>query len=237
MNKDKVNDLIFEALFRQAVIDNFNEEIDSIPTNEQLSKKYLFSTEFEMQMKALFAKDRRISSIKTFILYSRKVASIFIIVLGLLFCTLLFNTEVRASVGKVFIEWYEKFTSFTFRGDEVVDEKKDWNLKHLPEGYAQENYELLGSITNIEFINNQGNKIRFSYRPEKSFTNISVDNENHEIASCIILDKEAFAISAVNDKFDNGVIWNMNGHTFSLWGKLPIDELKKMAESISILEK
>jgi hypothetical protein len=59
MNKDRVNDEVFEALFRQAVIDDFNEEIDSIPTNEDLAKIYSFSPEFEIRMKKLFIKDRR----------------------------------------------------------------------------------------------------------------------------------------------------------------------------------
>lgn len=233
MNKDQVNDVVFEALFHQAVIDDFNEEINSIPTNEQLAKTYSFSPEFEIRMKKLFAKDRRTKFAKTLTLYSKKVASIFIIVLGLLFSTLLFNTEVRATVGKVLIEWYEKFTSFTFRDDEVIDEGKEWTLKYLPEGYAQKNYEVLGRIINIEFTNNQGDKIRFSYRPEESITNISVDNENHEIDSCIILDNEAFSITAVDDRFDNGVIWNIDGHTFNLWGKISINELSKIAESIA----
>jgi len=233
MNKDHVNDVVFEALFRQAVIDDFNEEIDSIPTKEQLTKIYSFSPEFEIRMKKLFIKDRRRSLLKDTMLYSRRVASVLIIVLGLLFGTLLFNTEVRAAVGKVLVEWYEKFTSFTFNDDEVIGEKKDWTLNYLPEGYTLKIYEVLGRITNIEFINNQGDKIRFSYRPEEGITNISVDNENHEISSYVILDKEAFSITAVNDKFDNGVIWNMEGHTFDLWGKIPVDELKKVAESIS----
>jgi hypothetical protein len=150
----------------------------------------------------------------------------------LLFGTLLFNTEVRAAVGKVLVEWYEKFTSFTFRDDGIIVEKKEWTLGYLPEGYVQENYEVLGRITSIEFTNNQGEKIRFTYGPEESITNISVDNENHEIDSNTILDNEAFFINAVNDKFDNGVIWNMDGHTFDLWGKISVDELKKIAESI-----
>lgn len=100
-------------------------------------------------------------------------------------------------------------------------------------GYAQKNYEVLGRITNIEFTNNEGGKIRLSYRSEDNITNISVDNENHEIDSCVILENEAFSISAVDDEFYNGVIWNMDGHTFDLWGKIPVDELKKIAESIS----
>jgi len=233
MNKNQVNDVVFEALFRHAVIDDFNEEIDSIPTKEQLTKIYSFSPEFEIRMKKLFIKDRRKSLFKNTMLYSRRVASVLIIVLGLLFGTLLFNTEVRAAVGKVLVEWYEKFTSFTFNDDEVIGEKKDWTLNYLPEGYTLKNYEVLGRITNIEFANNQGDKIRFSYRLEEGITNISVDNENHEISSYVILDKEAFSITAINDKFDNGIIWNMDDHTFDLWGKMPVDELKKVAESIS----
>lgn len=228
MNKDQV-----EALFRQAVIDDFNEEIDFFPTNEQLAKIYSFSTDFEIRMKKLLTKDRRRSSFKNAMLYSRKVASILIIVLGLLFGTLLFNTEVRAAVGKVLVEWYDKFTSFTFRDDEIIVEKKEWTLEYLPEGYVQKNYEVLGNVTSMEFINNQGDKIRFSYRPENSITNISVDNENHEINSHVILDNKAFSITAVDERFDNGVIWNMDCYTFSLWGKISISELNKIAESIS----
>ena len=100
MNKNQVSDTVFEALFRQAIIDDFNEEIDSIPTNEQLAKIYSFSIDFEIRMKKLFTRDRRRSSFKNAMLYSRKVASILIIVLGLLFGTLLFNKEVRCSSWK-----------------------------------------------------------------------------------------------------------------------------------------
>ncbi|OPZ92185.1 MAG: hypothetical protein BWY74_01706 [Firmicutes bacterium ADurb.Bin419] len=233
MNKNQVSDTVFEALFRQAVIDDFNEEIDSIQANEQLAKIYSFSADFEIRMKKLLTRDRRKSSFKNAMLYSRKVASVLIIVLGLLFGTLLFNTEVRAAVGKVLVEWYDKFTSFTFRDDEIISEKKDWTLNYLPEGYAMNNYEVLGRITNIDFKNELGDKIRFSYHPEGSIINISVDNENHKIDRCEILNNEAYCISAVDDEFDNGVIWNMDGHTFDLWGKIPMEELKKVAESIS----
>lgn len=233
MDDNRVNEVVFEALFRQAVIDDFNEELDSIPTNKELAKIYSFSPEFEVQMKKLLTKDRRRSLIKAAIYYSRKAASIFIIVLGILFGTLLFNAEVRATVGTVLVEWYEKFTSFTFRDDELVNEKIDWVLVYLPEGYVQKNHEVLGHVTNIEYMNEQGDKIRFSYSPGESITNISVDNENHEIDKYVILGNEAFSITAVNDKFDNGIIWNMDGHTFDLWGKAPVDELKKIAESIS----
>jgi len=73
MNKRKVNDMVFEALFRQAVVDDFNEQIDSIPPKEQLAKIYSFSPEFEVRMKKLFAKNRRKDFAKAIMLYSRKI--------------------------------------------------------------------------------------------------------------------------------------------------------------------
>ncbi len=232
MCKNQMNDMVFEALFRQAVIDDFNEDINSIQSNEELSKIYSFSTEFETRMKRLLTKDRRKDHVKKTMYYSRKVASIVIIVLGLLFSSLLLNTEVRATVGKVLVEWYEKFTTFSFRDDVVIDENKDWILSYIPEEYSQKNYEVLGRIKNIEYSNVQEDKIRFTYVPDNSITNISVDNENHEIDTFILLGNKAYSIIATNNEFDNGIIWNLEGYTFDLWSKLPIDELKRMAESI-----
>ncbi len=232
MTKNEMNDIVFEALFRQAVIDDFNDEINSAQSNELLSKMYSFSEEFDNRMKKLLTKDRRKEYFKKTVHYSRKVASILFIVLGLLFGSLLLNTEVRASVGKVLVEWYEKFTTFSFKDEVVIDETKHWILGHIPEGYSQKNYEVLGRIKNIEYANIQGDKIRFTYVPDNSITNISVDNENHEIDTFMLLGNKAYSIIATNKEFDNGIIWNMEGHTFDLWSKLPIDELKKIAESM-----
>lgn len=50
-----------------------DEQIDSIPPNEQLAKIYSFSPEFEVRMKKLFAKNRRKDFAKAIMLYSRKI--------------------------------------------------------------------------------------------------------------------------------------------------------------------
>lgn len=232
MNKAKINDIVFEALFRQAVIDEFNEELDLIPSNEELSALYPFTPEFESRMTKLIIKDRRKSTFKKIVLYSKRIALIFIITLGLLFGTLLFNSEVRAAVGGIIIEWYEKFTSFTFREEGIVIEKKDWELGYLPQNYKLVKEETLGRITYIEFRNNFDEKIRFSYRPEDSNTSISIDNENHTIERTQILGNEAFSAISEDEQFDNGLIWNMKSNTFDLWGKISVNELIKIAESI-----
>lgn len=59
----------------------------------------------------------------------------------------------------------------TNRDEEIIVKKKECTLEYLPKGYLIKNYEVLGNVINMEFINNQGDKIRFSYRPENSITN------------------------------------------------------------------
>jgi len=59
MNKNQIDDIMFEAILRQAVIDDYADEIDSIPPNEELAVLYPLSSSFELRMKKLFTHERR----------------------------------------------------------------------------------------------------------------------------------------------------------------------------------
>lgn len=233
MNTTRMSDSMFEALFRQAVIDEYTHEIDSILPNETLMDMISFSSDFELRMKQLLAKDHRIEIIKR-VLYIGKRAAIFIIVvISIVFCVLLTNSEVRAVVKNTVIEWYDRFTSFLFHEESSsISEMKEWRPDYLTMGYDEASIERLGRATNIEYSNSLGNIIYFSYRPGGNNTNISIDNENHQIESDDINGHEAYIAIATSDDYDNGVIWTMEGYIFSVWSKLSIDELKKIAQSI-----
>lgn len=232
MNKEQLDDIVFDALFRQAFIDEFEEEIDSIKSD---GAAYMCgpSHKFQKKMKKLFKKDDRKTLIKNFVVHVKKAAVILFIILGGVFATLLINEDIQATVNKVIIEMYEKFNSIIFGGEKSDFEEKDWVLNYIPQNYTIKNHEKLGNITNIVYENSQGNKIRFSYIPEKNSTNISIDNENHKMEKGKILNEDAYFLTANTNKFDNGIIWNKDGYVFDLWGKNDIDELKKIAESVS----
>jgi len=74
-------DSIFDALFAQAVIDNFYEEYSSLPSLGEMSGEYTFSKKHEKRMKALFVGEVRKERIGTFIKVSRKIAAAFLIIL------------------------------------------------------------------------------------------------------------------------------------------------------------
>ncbi len=229
----KIDDSVFEALFRQAIIDEYNEEIDSIPPKEELIKIITFSAKFELKMKKLFAREKRRGYLKKALTYSKRVAAVFVITTTLIFGILLFSPEVRAAVKNTVVEWYDKFTSFIFQGEASDTNKKmEWQPEYLPTGYYENFVEKLGKSTNIEYADPQGNIVYLSYRPEENDTNISVDNENHEIESGTINGQEAYIVKATSEEFENGVIWSMEGYTLNLWSKLSVDELIKIAQSI-----
>ena len=232
MNKKQLYDIVFDALFRQAFIDEFEEEINSIKS-EGATYMCEPSHKFQKEMKKLFERDNRKTLIKNFVVRVKKVAVILFIILGGVFATLLINKDVQATVNKVIIEMYEKFNSIIFGGEKSDFEEKDWVLNYIPQNYTIKNHEKLGNITNMVYENSKGNKIRFSYIPEKNSTNISIDNENHEMEKRKILNKEAYFLIAKTNKFDNGIVWNKDGYVFELWGKNTIDELRKIAESVS----
>lgn len=230
---NQMDDSVFEALFRQAVIDDYNDELNSIPPREKLMETISFSKEFERKMKKLFSRDERREFLKSVLNYSTRVAAIFAVTITILFGLLLLNKEVRAAVKNTVIEWYDKFTSIIFHNeDSTTDENKEWKPGYLPSGYNDGSVETLGRIINIEFVNDQGDTIRFSYRPGSGFTNISVDDENHIMENDTINGYTAYILRATDSSFENGITWSMNGYIFSIWSRLPVDELKMIAQSI-----
>lgn len=193
-----------------------------------------FSPEFELKMKKLFVRERRKDFLKKALHYVKRTAAVFVIATTIIFAILLFNPEVRAAVKNTVVEWYDKFTSFIIQGETShIDEKKEWRPEYLTTGYRENTIEKFGKRTNIEYVNDTGDVIRLSYRPEGNDTNISVDNENHRIEGGAINEHEAYIVKATNDDFESGVIWSIDGYTFNVWSKLPIDELIKIAQSIS----
>ncbi len=225
---------VFEALFRQAVIDDYNEEIDSIPPRERLLEIITISTDFELRMKRLLTRDKRKELLRKAVYYGKRAAAVVLIISNIVFGILLCYPEVRAAVHKTIVEWYDKFTSFVFQSESSdTDEPKEWEPRYLPKGYDKDSVTRLGRTTNMEYVDAQGNIIVLSYRPTDNNTTISVDNENHRIEIQTIRGHEAHIAEATNPEFDNGVIWSMEGYTFYLWSKLPVTELIQIAQSIN----
>jgi hypothetical protein len=154
----RMDDNVFEALFRQAIIDEYNKEIESIPQKSKLISLVSLSPEFDKRMKKLFLQDRRKDILTKIEYYGKRVAVVFLLVITIISFILLTNPEVRAAIKNVLIEWYDKYTSIIFRGQETNDtgDIKEFVPEYLPEGFKKSWVSIEGNITDIEYVNELG---------------------------------------------------------------------------------
>lgn len=229
MDNAKLDDVLFEAIFRQAVIENHWQELDEIPSEEELAKVYTFSELHNERMRKLFASDERKERLARLYRGSRKGAAIILITSGILFAILMTTPSVQAAVTEVFVEWYEQFTKFTSRQGETI-EAKAWSPSYLPDGFEVFDTFATFDMTNIRYADMTGQVIDFEYMPIDG--TLSVNNEGVEYNS-VVSDGITFHIfAAISDNETNTIIWEVDGYRLNLRSVLPVDVLYEIAYSV-----
>jgi hypothetical protein len=232
INVDINNDGLFEAILRQAVIKNHENEIAAIPTDEELRKLYTFSDEHNRKMKKMFSADRRQEAFVVIFKWTKVAAITICISASVLFSALLTSAEFRKAVGDVIVTRFERFTKFESleANDNFIE--RDWSPEYIPTGFVlHDNYEV-GEIKGIEFINADNIMIDFMYMPSGFST--SVDNEH--LGYSIIVENgiiyHLFEATSENERYENMIVWDMNGYRFMITSNYNVDELMKIAFSV-----
>jgi len=159
MDEQMHADSIFDALFGQAVIDNFYEEYNLLPSLGEISKDYTFSENHEKRMKALFVNEVRKERIGTFMKVSRKIAAVFLIIFILMVGALMFNPNVRAAIAETIISWHREFVKFI--SPDVEAEGSSKVPTYVPEGFLEAHFETVNDSTLILYISKDGKTILF----------------------------------------------------------------------------
>jgi len=232
MDIEKIREARFEAMLRLAVIECFEEEVKTIPPQEELEKMLTFSKRHERRMIKLFARARRMEIWKVVRRYSYRAAAVFVFTFALLFGALMFNSNVRAAVQKTFIEWFDKFTRFTFYGETESDLNSQWYLGYVPDGYVEsESFEAIGYTT--IYINEYDECLIFKCTPTQGYS-FAIDNEGYDYTTFFDNGIEYHLFVPLVDYKFLGIIWEQEGFAFRVTfeGSKDQDELKKTAFSV-----
>jgi len=221
---------LFEAAFRQAVIDNHYRELEDIPCEAELAEKYIFSQAHEDRMKKLFAMDRRKDVFRYISKWLKRTAAIIAIVTTLLSAVILSTPEGRALVVNKIIEWYDKFTQFYSPNSTEEGFLGSWSPSYLPKGFAEAGVVVVDFIHIVIFSDVDGNEINFTYFPQGDA--ISVDNEGKEYYTVIDNDIEYYIFEGVPEQKESSIVWDMGNVRLRLRSDLPVEELLKIAKSV-----
>ena len=168
--------------------------------------------------------------------YAKRVAVILIIVSNIFFALLLTSPEVRAAIGSVAVEWFEKFTTIIYHSDKTEEDRidKEFRPQFLPDGYSEINAIDFDNIMLVIYSDETDDIIRFSYSiKDDVLMGVSVDNENNEVKESIINGETALIVTALDKDGQNGIVFKKEGYVITIWGNFPLDTLLLIADSVT----
>ena len=155
-----------------------------------------------------------------------------LVAVTLLFGALLTNQDVRASVVRTIVEWYQQFTWFRFEGHVAPLNIEGWRVTYLPDGFVEHQNITLGNLmTIIEFTNDQNETIVLEFAYSEA-TSISVDNENARYEMVLYHGMEMHVFHDTSGYQRNNILWHNLGYAFLLQSYLPVEDMLRIAVSV-----
>jgi len=228
MNSSKASDAVFDALFKQAVIDNFYEELDSLPPDAVLADQFPFSQAHEIRMRKVFTREAIVIKIGVILKWSRRVAVFIALTVAILFSALMLVPQVRAAVVMTITEWYEKFVMFTSSAPE--SEKSNLEPQYIPEGFSEVIREEQEMLTLIFYMNDEGTIIAF--QSSRSADSTSVDNEMVEYSVSVVDDVEFHYFVPSSGSEESTIVWEKHNQRYTITSTISIEELTSIALSV-----
>lgn len=232
MTTKKRNEIWFDALLKVAVSESLKNEIEILPSNEELNQQYKPSDKLDRQIKGMIKRNQLKPKMRIYSYILRKVAICIIIILSASSVTLLSVEATRNAIFNAFIDQFEKYTEVKFK-DSTVDDKQDniYRPTYLPEGFTEISTVSYGNATIKTYSDKTGNEILFKQRLADTGTAL-VDNENTNYKEIKIAGNIAYLFEALTKNDSSVLLWQSEGVVFELTSQISSDELVKIGKSI-----
>ncbi len=203
--------------------------IESLPSSEELLK-ISFSEAFERRMEKLLSLQKK-SYYRLINTVGKKVAVIIVAVIIGLTATTFSVKALREAVLEFITETHKKYTKVSTN---IVQQPQNGFEKtapqYIPEGYVLKYEENYGTTYQITYMDDEKNTIDYDQSVTFGATlHVNTEGVDYEIIKINSLE----GIAYVKNGF-SCIVFADETYFYSLLGKVPMEELIKMAESIEI---
>lgn len=232
-HKKSLNSDIFEAMMKRALIERYTDEVDSLKAE---SEDKPVSESFDKKARRIIRKVGRKEQFKNAGKFTLKFLTIILMVLGVSFGVLLTQPKVYAAVCDVVRAVFEDHDSYSSNADNSNMDGKTFNNNIVP-SYIPEGYKLRQAFYgdyNVDLIyeNDDDTNIQYGYGT-KDGAMISINNERIDFSERQIKGITYYIYEATIPDDYNTVIWYNKDYFFMVDSQLSIDEIVKIAESVS----
>lgn len=226
-----INDVIFDALLREAVAANFREKMEAMPSEEELLRENPPSDRHVRRMKAIFAMERRMRIRGTLFKYTKAAVLVICIAATLFFALLMTNSNVRAAVRDAIVQVWEDFTSVKY-DDSTVSEKsaQDFSLGYIPIGYSFDSAVENGDNFLSVYTDAHNNTLILNISPTALH---AVDTEYRDYYTESKNGVIYHVYEAHDAEHESYVIWSHENFSFRLSGVVSVKEIMRSATSLA----
>lgn len=225
MDNTQLSEEAFDSLLRVAVIERCYEELDQYPSREELN--LIDDSSVDRRLRKWIRKIERKAALKNMYRSVSKVAAILLILCGLGFIGLLQVEEVRASCVDFFKTVYEKFIRYDISS---TSPENNFIVEYVPAGYQLVDNLWDENLNRKIYADEDGTRLTISFVLMQKVSG-HVDNEDCTIDSFLINGNECQSHIYDNEK-DNKLIMSTELGAFTIKGKLPKEELEKIAKNL-----
>ena len=156
MNESELNIRLFDTLLKAAAVEDFQNELDALPSEQELNREYAPSEQLEKGIRSLIRESDRRRRRKKLSRLAKRAAVIAAIVIPISIGSLLSVEASRNAIFNSVMEWkaehvdihFQETTSGASEEEPPADEQPEvWEPQYLPEGFFVEEKRMSGPST------------------------------------------------------------------------------------------
>ena len=166
----------------------------------------------------------------------KRMRTIMILVAVLIMMMGLFVTSVTGVRERIFNYFAEKGSVSTqikpFEQSDSTGKLPNFELTYLPEGYSLSSEDYEKSVNSKMYVSDENKYIYMTVRPSSTYA-ASVDNETMQGETTRVSIYQAQVYYDGNMSY---IVWQVGDYTLDVIGTVSKDEIRKIAESVTLLE-
>jgi len=242
MDKVNLRSKLFDTILESAVKDDFEQELEKMPSEEDLSKEYSLSSGLQEKINKIIANGNRKMRLQKVRRISKKAAVIIAVIIPVTLVGLFSVEASRTAIFNAILDWQSDHAtihleeSSSSQAPQSIPVDGFYKPVYLPDGFVEGKTTKIGALAHIIYQNKDKTTILFNQSPVSKEGSISVDTEHTVYSEIMINGYKASLFAGKTSKDDTVLVWRNKTNSFTLISTIDKNELLKIAENIKISE-
>jgi len=242
MDKVNLRGKLFDAILESAVKDDFEQELEKMPSEEDLVKEYSLSAGLQEKINKIIANGRRKMRLQKVRRISKKAAVIIAVIIPVTLAGLFSVEASRNAIFNSILNWQSDHATIHFEDNTSSQAPQSiltdglYKAVYLPNGFTEGKPTKMGTSAQIVYQNKDQTTILFDQSPVSEEGSLSIDTEHTVYSELTINGYKASLFAGKTSKDNTVLVWRNKTNSFTLISTIDKDELLKIAENIKISE-